>query len=204
MTNNELKSTIWDLRSENKSYREIKEILATKYGITRSQQAIQGMYARMLKKEEDKNSKTNNSVICDVMNIYALGYNMSQVYDMLSNKGLGISYYNIQTIIKNNSNYYHQINSAMIATITDLMRGGDTTLQTIRARLSYNGVQITEKKLIELVRAAANIRMDEECMRIINRSYNVTRSLNLVKDLCSDKNLSRNAFISYRKEFENT
>lgn len=204
MTNNELKSTIWNLRSENKSYREIKEILATKYGITRSQQAIQGMYARMLKKEEDKNSKTNNSVICDVMNIYALGYNMSQVYDMLSNKGLGISYYNIQTIIKNNSNYYHQINSAMIAAITDLMRGGDTTLQTIRARLSYNGVQITEKKLIELVRAAANIRMDEECMRIINRSYNVTRSLNLVKDLCSDKNLSRNAFISYRKEFENT
>ena len=200
MVNDDIKNVIASLRTEGKSFRKISEILKEEYGVNRSQQAIQSMYARMLKKEEYNNSLDRIDGICDIINVYALGYNMTQVHEIVAKLGINISYNSVISVIKSNQSYVYQVNNALTAAVIDLLVENESiNAEQIKTRLSYKGIPITDKKYNQLIKLATSMIIDRQSILVINRALELTRSWETVKELCYEKQINSNLITNQRR-----
>ena len=184
MTNAEQKQLIQQFRDEGKSYKTISEIFKTKYGVIKSSQAIQQMYSRM---QNSKRDNTSISIrVCDVVNIYALGYNMMQTYDIINSRfGYQISYSSISNILHANKKYYNSVIQAMKANISDNVDTDGNPL-ILKNRLEYKGVQVTEEKFKDIIYEVYSNKIKCKLAQLIVDAFRLTNDRDIIKRLCND------------------
>lgn len=181
--NGTIKSMIKVMRDKGMTYQEIADKLEKEYGIVRTRQAIYGMYSRATDEAKEMQSEEKQKIVSHVINIYCLGLDMTKTTLAVQNLGLNVSYNKVSRIIHSNPNYIKSVNDTLIAKVKDLISAEDDP-SIIKAKLSYCGIEISNKKFQSLICTACKIRVRDYIIKEATSAYKLTRDKEVVKSIC--------------------
>lgn len=181
---NTIKNIICVMRDKGMTYQAISDKLREDYGIIKSRQAIQGLHVRAREDRALKLSESEISLKCDVISIYNLGYNMTQVTKIVQNLYPDITYQKVLAIIKENKEYSTNMEIASIALLQDAF-DSENDPGTLKNMISYKGVPITQARFNYLIAQVVTNRIKEYATSQITRMYKLTRSKSDIKDICN-------------------
>lgn len=180
---NTMKSIIKNMRDKGMTFQEIADKLDSDYNIKRSRQAVHGLYTRAVDSNIASLSEEEMQLTCQIVNVYCLGYNMTQTSAILNHRGVEVSYPKVNRVIKDNVNYTRSVNEAMINTLKmNILIEPDPAI--LRAMLSFEGVPITDKKFCVLVEEVTKQAIKEYAVNKIATAYKITGERGTVKRLC--------------------
>ena len=117
------------------------EALRNEYGIVRNRQSLHGIYKRAITNKEREASSEKISMIADVVNIYALGYNMAETRNIACNIGNDVSYYNVRDIISKEQEYIESVKNTMVFKTVRLILEGKSS-ESMVEELTYKGINL--------------------------------------------------------------
>lgn len=171
------------MRNKGMTYQAISDSLKNDYGIEKSRQAVQGLYVRTIEDRENFDSETELAIKCDIINIYCLGYNMTQVTNLVSNFWSGITYQKVISIIKSNGDYIDSVENAMLARLSDKIDTEDNP-NILRSMLSYRDISVTDSRFSNLINQITLARIKRYATLQISRAYKLTGNKADAKELC--------------------
>lgn len=187
-----IKSMIKVMRDSGMTFQEISDKLKSEYGISKSRQAIHGLYTRACEGDKSSLSEDEAKLICHVANIYCLGYNMAKTTDILNSLGISVNYSKVNKIIHSNENYIRSINETLVTRLKEMMASG-YSLDAVKASLSYMGVPIIDKKLSAITGLAIKDIVYDYTVKSLVRAYKVCGDKDEIKALCQEYNIQFNS-----------
>ena len=181
---NTLKTIICNLREQNMSFQDISDKLRDDYDIIRSRQAVQSLYSRSTKIKNKAPSDYELKIVAETMSIYALGYNMTKVFEYMQSLGYDISYQKIINIIKDSDKHLRSIENAMIQNIS-YMIDQNTAPINMRQALSYRGIPIKPERFTYLVNQVILGRINNYATNLISAAYRITGDTKATKEMCN-------------------
>lgn len=168
MKNDKLTDIIVELRNNNKTFREISYILKEEYGIERSPQAIQKRYATFVNAPKIEYDTPIGHIECDILNLYALGYNKSEILRIINEYGeQKIKYDYITKTINIRTTYLTSIKNTIIEKIK-IGINNHNTYESVYNRLYYIIGQKTIKMKIEKYNKYIRYIFSDNVNRFIN------------------------------------
>lgn len=141
-----LRAFVIDSRNKGMTFENMAEALRNEYGIVRNRQSLHGIYKRAITNKEREASSEKISMIADVVNIYALGYNMAETRNIACNIGNDVSYYNVRDIISKEQEYIESVKNTMVFKTVRLILEGKSS-ESMVEELTYKGIKPTENGL---------------------------------------------------------
>ena len=141
-----LQAFVIDSRKKGMTFENMAETLRNEYGIVRNRQSLHGIYKRAITNKEREASSEKISMIADVVNIYALGYNMAETRNIACNIGNDVSYYNVRDIISKEQEYIESVKNTMVFKTVRLILEGKSS-ESMVEELTYKGIKPTENGL---------------------------------------------------------
>lgn len=141
-----LRAFVIDSRNKGMTFENMAEALRNEYGIVRNRQSLHGIYKRAITNKEREASSEKISMIADVVNIYALGYNMAETRNIACNIGHDVSYYNVRDIISKEQEYIESVKNTMVFKTVRLILEGKSS-ESMVEELTYKGIKPTENGL---------------------------------------------------------
>lgn len=197
-----LKSTIIELKENNKTYQEISDILAKEYDVHMSRQAVCGMYNRATSDDTIIKNKEMILATNDVINYHVLGIDNKQVKEIIQDIGYKLSLGDIEYIIKINEEYSISIERELIYKLIKELKMGNE-INEIKAKITYKGIQITNNKYKELIKKSVEQMIYDESARVLSRVYNCTSDKTLIKDIIAEHNMNITLKDIENKKYEN-
>lgn len=182
MDNNTMRAFIIEHRESGMTFQEIADEL-DKLGITRTRQAIHGIYKRA-----KQGNKEKIKVDSDIYNLAALGYNNTEIKARLEELGSTIAYQYIIDTNKEGKNVIKEINEGNIEKIR---RNLDIVLvaDDIKSILSYKNTEPTDKKADELLKEVYKSKIRDKTNKILQNAYQLTGDRKIVSDIIKEMNL---------------
>lgn len=181
---NTLKSIITNLRNRGLTFQEISDELKSKYGIEKSRQAIQGLYSRTVETRENLLSEYEVTLKIDIVNLYCIGYNMTQITNILNNMGVPVTYSRVSDIIKNNNSYIQSVNSGLLVRIGEIY--DSCTVDQMKKTIEYKGFSITDSRFNQLIGEVITKRLKETIISHLNNSKLKGIDTKVIKDICDN------------------
>lgn len=177
MDNNTLKAYIVEQRQNNITFQEISDKLREDFNIHRSRQAIQGLYNRTINKSND-----NIILNSDILNIYSLGYNYTNVKIELEKLGKEATVDYVTNVIKNNKK---TLNKIMDSIVNKMILNENLLLNfnDIKGIIQYKGIEPTEKGINNILKNTYTAILDRESALILSRLYQLSDNRQLVIEL---------------------
>lgn len=158
------------------TFEEISDFLLKTYGIERDKQSVYGMYKRYNDRIERLEEVSDNleTIDVDIVNLYSLGYNMSEIERKLNSNEYKIGYKKIRSTIIESGDRLLKLEQLHITTILNILSKTNRTSEILnqsRESLVYMDVEITDKKLNDLLLKAYTILIKEDIMnRMVSAS----------------------------------
>ncbi len=182
-----LRALVVEYRDEKKwKFTQIAEMLRKEYGIVRDRQSLSGIYARA--KNNIEEDKSNIAITADIINLYAMGYNMSEISSMLEKMGETVSYYNIREIIGKEVDYIEDVKNALALKAVDLIIEGKRQSE-IKKDLSYKGISPTEKGFIAIMVEAYSIIVLHAATTELVKAYRDVDNREIIKQVIAKTGL---------------
>lgn len=191
MDNETLKSLILQYRDSGMTYQEISDKLVSEYGIMKSRQAIQGLYKRTVQNLKSDSDKIKRLREADVVNLYCLGYNMSEVQRLMEDLGYDISYSEVNRIIKRykkEDGYIKEVEDSIVSRIRDIA-DKVSSIDDIINNVNYKGVPIKKEKVLEYLVEAYKNKIIDKIREDLIKIYEFTDSKEAVKKIIDDLKL---------------
>lgn len=191
MDNETLKSLILQYRDSGMTYQEISDKLVSEYGIMKSRQAIQGLYKRTVQNLKSDSDKIKRLREADVVNLYCLGYNMSEVQRLMEDLGYDISYSEVNRIIKRykkEDDYIKEVEDSIVSRIRDIA-DKVSSIDDIINNVNYKGVPIKKEKVLEYLVEAYKNKIIDKIREDLIKIYEFTDSKEAVKKIIDDLKL---------------
>jgi hypothetical protein len=191
MDNETLKSLILQYRDSGMTYQEISDKLVSEYGIMKSRQAIQGLYKRTVQNLKSDSDKIKRLREADVVNLYCLGYNMSEVQRLMEDLGYDISYSEVNRIIKRykkEDDYIKEVEDSIVSRIRDIA-DKVSSIDDIINNVNYKGVSIKKEKVLEYLVEAYKNKIIDRIREDLIKIYEFTDSKGAVKKIIDDLKL---------------
>lgn len=191
MDNETLKSLILQYRDSGMTYQEISDKLVSEYGIMKSRQAIQGLYKRTVQSLKSDSDKIKRLREADVVNLYCLGYNMSEVQRLMEDLGYDISYSEVNRIIKRykkEDDYIKEVEDSIVSRIRDIA-DKVSSIDDIINNVNYKGVPIKKEKVLEYLVEAYKNKIIDKIREDLIKIYEFTDSKEAVKKIIDDLKL---------------
>lgn len=191
MDNETLKSLILQYRDSGMTYQEISDKLVSEYGIMKSRQAIQGLYKRTVQNLKSDSDKIKRLREADVVNLYCLGYNMSEVQRLMEDLGYDISYSEVNRIIKRykkEDDYIKEVEDSIVSRIRDVA-DKVSSIDDIINNVNYKGVPIKKEKVLEYLVEAYKNKIIDKIREDLIKIYEFTDSKEAVKKIIDDLKL---------------
>lgn len=191
MDNETLKSLILQYRDSGMTYQEISDKLVSEYGIMKSRQAIQGLYKRTVQSLKSDSDKIKRLREADVVNLYCLGYNMSEVQRLMEDLGYDISYSEVNRIIKRykkEDDYIKEVEDSIVSRIRDIA-DKVSSIDDIINNVNYKGVPIKKEKVLEYLVEAYKNKITDKIREDLIKIYEFTDSKEAVKKIIDDLKL---------------
>lgn len=184
-----LKSTIIELKESGLSFQNISDVLAKEYNVHMSRQAVCGMYNRAT--SDDAISKNRELILttADIVNYNCLGLNNNEIRDVLNKLGYSIVLSDIEYILSINSEYKKSVEMELVQKIVKGLKVGNEVSE-IKSKLAYKGLVVTDSKLKELIKLAAEQMIYEQSRKVLSSIYNATDDKTLVKDIIAEHNMN--------------
>lgn len=185
-----LKSIIIGLKESDKSitYQKISNILASRYGVHMTRQAVNGMYKRAMTDKEVIHRKELILATNDIIVYYLLGYSNRQIKGILADANQDVSIGDIDYIISNNSEHIVEVERTIIDKIVRGLSRGQTLID-IGEAIQYNGKHATKIQLKRLIRKAAQTLLLRSNVKILSDIYNSVGDKQLVKEIIDDNGI---------------
>lgn len=187
MDKNTIKAFIVDCKDSGMTFQEISDKLNSEYDIQKTRQAIQKMYQRIKNKEKDDLEKVK--IVADMVNIYCLGYNMTETTDILINMGYEINYTDVNKTINSNSDYIQDVEKNYLekAIKSISIARSDLDVENI---LTYKDIKPTENKLKDYIKNAYKEIVKQSIEYKLAQVYQLTDDRATVKYIIDDLGLN--------------
>lgn len=184
-----LKSTIIELKENGLSFQNISDILAKEYNVHMSRQAVCGMYNRAT--SDDAISKNRELILttADIVNYSCMGLNNTEIRDVLNKLGYKLVPSDIEYILSINLEYKKSVEMELVQKIIKELKVGNEIAE-IKSKLTYKGLVVSNSKLKELIKLAAEQMVYEQSKKVLASIYNATDDKALVKDIIAEHNMN--------------
>lgn len=184
-----LKSTIIELKESGLSFQNISDVLAKEYNVHMSRQAVCGMYNRATSDAAISKNRELILTTADIVNYNCLGLNNNEIRDVLNKLGYSIVLSDIEYILSINSEYKKSVEMELVQKIVKGLKVGNEVSE-IKSKLAYKGLVVTDSKLKELIKLAAEQMIYEQSRKVLSSIYNATDDKTLVKDIIAEHNMN--------------
>ena len=188
MDNKTLKAFVIKLKNDGLTFQKISDILSEEHNVTRSRQAIQGMYQRAINYNESDEAKDRIVATADTVNIYCLGYTMDKVKELANQLGHKLSYNDVVVIIRNQKEYIEDVRKSITKRVMCALRGS-VDIETIKDSLKYRNIISTDKQLKTYIAEAYKDWIGLETSKLLAKAYQFTDDKAIVKKIIKDLNL---------------
>lgn len=175
-------------KDEGMTYQEISDKLEKEYNIKRSRQALQGTYTRAIRSLEMGETKERLIAQADIVNIFSLGYNMTEVTDIVNSLGYKLSYNEVVTTIKESKEYIEQVKQSLANRVEEHL-DNCRFICDLNKYIEYKGITPTDKQLKMLVAEAYKVRISKQFLSTINSINSFTDDKIVEKKIISDLSL---------------
>lgn len=187
ISNQVLRDLVIELREDKGlTFQEISDELQDKYGVTRTRQAISGIYNRA--KNSSKLSTDTQRLKSDIVNIYCLLGNATDVHEQLSKFRSDVNYRYILRVIKSEELYINSIKTTIIANIATKLMDGVTDIKELSI-IEYKSIPISDKVFKEYFELACEYALREMLTSNLARIYSINGDIQLVRSLASKFNI---------------
>lgn len=173
MDNKTLKAFIVKSKDEGLTYQEIADKLEEEYKIVRSRQALQGMYQRAVRDKDTTLQKERFVASADIVNVYCLGYNKTEVTDIVNKLGFNLSYNDVVSTIREQEDYIKNVEESIIAKVEREMSTCHF-INELSPRITYKGILPTDKQLKRYVAEAYKDILSREFAERLMNIYEFT------------------------------
>lgn len=188
MDNKTLKALVIKYKDSGLTYQQIADSLYDEYGLSRSRQALQGMYQRAVKNNQSEECKERIVATADIVNVYCLGYSMSDVKTIVNKLGYKLSYNDVVVTIRSQKDYRKKVKESIVRRVVETLKDA-IDMESVRDSLKYKEIIPTEKQLKLYIADAYKEMMYVEMSKILARAYQFTDDKTVVRKIITDLNL---------------
>ena len=168
---------------ENLSFNEIALRLDKQYDIKMTRQAVYGMYKRAHKLIY--HNKELVLISNDVNNLYALGINKQDIYNIVNNPDKVVSLSEIDKILSENEAQQKEIRESQISKVRTLIMN-NSSMDVIQSSIEFKGVKPTKHVLDSLIIESCNIIIRDEAIASLRRVYNIVNDREIIKRVAKE------------------
>ena len=189
MDNKTLRALVVKFRDTGMTYQEISDKLYADYNIKRSRQTLQGMYTRAMRDLTSTDKKERVLARTDIVNVYSLGYNMTEVTEIVNETfGYNLTYNEVVTTIKESQDYIEEVRTALAHKVEEQL-DKCKYIYDLEEYISYNKIKPREKQLKLYVAEAYKIRLSKEFMSTLKSMKSFTDDKIVEKKVIEDLSL---------------
>lgn len=189
MDNKTLRALVVKFRDTGMTYQEISDKLYADYNIKRSRQTLQGMYTRAMRDLTSTDKKERVLARTDIVNVYSLGYNMTEVTEIVNETfGYNLTYNEVVTTIKESQDYIEEVRAALAHKVEEQL-DKCKYIYDLEEYISYNKIKPREKQLKLYVAEAYKIRLSKEFMSTLKSMKSFTDDKIVEKKVIEDLSL---------------
>lgn len=166
------------------TFQKISDILRDEYEVVRDRQALHGLYTRAKKRPTTGKYKYGLPLTADVLNVYTLGYNMTQVTKLLATEDNKLNYTKVREIIDSEGDFKEDILGSKACKAVELIRTG-ATLEEIIEEESYNGIKPTVQGIQDIMAEAYAMIIKNGIMNELVEAYRVLGDKGIVEKIYS-------------------
>ena len=178
MDSTTLKATVIELRNRGMSFQDISKYLDSNYGVSKSRQALNGLYNRA--KKSSAETEERQKLICDIVNLYCILGTAVEVTNKANILGISVTYNQVINIIRSKESYIADVRAAIVKSIVDKI-GNTYDIREFKKTIAYKGVQINNKTFDAYLEEAYTIFIKQK----------IEGHLSLIYRLTSDKSMAK-------------
>lgn len=184
MDNKTLRAFVIEHKESGMSYQDIADKLKEEFNINRSRQSLQGIYTRTV------NGNNNKNIVIDshILNLYALGYNYTEIQKLLRQLNYSVAYKYIANTIKNSMDELNTIIKAYTNRLLD-NRKILLSVDDIDGIIDYKGIKANEKGLNNIIKNAYIESIKLASIEILKEMYQITDNRKLLRDTLKEIDL---------------
>lgn len=184
MDNKTLRAFVIEHKESGMSYQDIADKLKEEFNINRSRQSLQGIYTRTV------NGNNNKNIVIDshILNLYALGYNYTEIQKLLRQLNYSVAYKYIANTIKNSMDELNTIIKAYTNRLLD-NRKILLSVDDIDGIIDYKGIKANEKGLNNIIKNAYIESIKLASIEILKEMYQITDNRKLLRDILKEIDL---------------
>jgi len=184
MDNKTLRAFVIEHKESGMSYQDIANKLKEEFNINRSRQSLQGIYTRTV------NGNNNKNIVIDshILNLYALGYNYTEIQKLLRQLNYSVAYKYIANTIKNSMDELNTIIKAYTNRLLD-NRKILLSVDDIDGIIDYKGIKANEKGLSNIIKNAYIESIKLASIEILKEMYQITDNRKLLRDTLKEIDL---------------
>jgi len=184
MDNKTLRAFVIEHKESGMSYQDIADKLKEEFNINRSRQSLQGIYTRTV------NGSNNKNIVIDshILNLYALGYNYTEIQKLLRQLNYSVAYKYIANTIKNSMDELNTIIKAYTNRLLD-NRKILLSVDDIDGIIDYKGIKANEKGLNNIIKNAYIESIKLASIEILKEMYQITDNRKLLRDTLKEIDL---------------
>lgn len=185
MDKNTLKALIIEMKDvDNLSFPQISEKLRVEHNVLKDRQSLHGLYTRAKNKAKQE-PKYDIVLKSKVLNLYALGYNMSQVTHILGGGDTDLNYAKVRDIVNNNEATVQEIIEAKAVTAVQMLGVGES-VANIKTEIAYNTLTPTDAAMANVMVQAYKMIVRGAITNELTKAMKTTGSRDIVKQLCKE------------------
>lgn len=177
-----LRAIVVEYRNKGWKFSQISEMLKKEYGIVRDRQSLHGIYTRAMNSMQEEKSKYDVGKVADVINIYALGYNMAETHSYVSELGHSLTYYAVRDIIANQENYINTVKNNLACKAVSLILEGKS-IEDIKKALAYKDIEPDEKGLTAILTDAYTMIVLNVTTTELVKVYRDVGDINIIRSI---------------------
>lgn len=184
MDNKTFRAFVIEHKESGMSYQDIADKLKEEFNINRSRQSLQGIYTRTV------NGNNNKNIVIDshILNLYALGYNYTEIQKLLRQLNYSVAYKYIANTIKNSMDELNTIIKAYTNRLLD-NRKILLSVDDIDGIIDYKGIKANEKGLNNIIKNAYIESIKLASIEILKEMYQITDNRKLLRDTLKEIDL---------------
>ncbi len=184
MDNKTLRAFVIEHKESGMSYQDIADKLKEEFNINRSRQSLQGIYTRTV------NGNNNKNIVIDshILNLYALGYNYTEIQKLLRQLNYSVAYKYIANTIKNSMDELNTIIKAYTNRLLD-NRKILLSVDDIDGIIDYKGIKANDKGLNNIIKNAYIESIKLASIEILKEMYQITDNRKLLRDTLKEIDL---------------
>ena len=184
MDNKTLRAFVIEHKESGMSYQDIANKLKEEFNINRSRQSLQGIYTRTVNGDDNKNIVIDSHIL----NLYALGYNYTEIQKLLRQLNYSVAYKYIANTIKNSMDELNTIIKAYTNRLLD-NRKILLSVDDIDGIIDYKGIKANEKGLNNIIKNAYIESIKLASIEILKEMYQITDNRKLLRDTLKEIDL---------------